>query len=177
MAIHHAVPSINCIPVWSNEIAYIITQAVLRQKCRMTKNLITAHAAGNLKLPWSSLSTKGAPSWRASTSRGPIFSLQSEGPYNGNLVHNTLCNHDPECSYVFACPKCMCTRDISNCSLLVRSGWGHILLFTCRLPPRSMTWRCICGVPWHTCTVHSAIIRGVGEVEGMPADPLQIVSL
>ena len=31
VAIHHAMPSLNFIPVWSNETAFVITQAVLRQ--------------------------------------------------------------------------------------------------------------------------------------------------
>ena len=58
VAIHHSAPSINCIPAWSNEVAYIITQAVLRQKCRMTKALVKSHAEGTLELPWTSLNTK-----------------------------------------------------------------------------------------------------------------------
>ena len=32
LAIQHAVPSVNCMPIWPNDIAFIITQAILKQK-------------------------------------------------------------------------------------------------------------------------------------------------
>ena len=150
IGIHHAVPSVNCMPIWENEVAYLITQGLLRQKGRMTKASTQAHANGTLELPWSNLSTKGTPSWRAVITRE-----------HNNILHNYLHNSnilsvfsapvlDHESFNIMSCPKCLSHRDISNCSLLVRSGWGHILCFACRLTSRSMTWRCTCGVPWHT---------------------------
>ena len=41
LAIQHAVPSASFMPIWGNEIAYLITQGMLRQKGRMTKNIRT----------------------------------------------------------------------------------------------------------------------------------------
>lgn len=172
IAIHHAVPSINCIPIWNNEIAYIITVSMLRQKCRMTRTLVQSHAAGTLELQWTSLSLKGTPAWRASSAQGPTFTLHRSIRSNNVLQQPLLANIVPEFSSTFSCPKCMCSRDISKCSLLVRSGWGHILCLTCRLTSRSMTWHCFCGVPWHTCPVHSSIVRGEVLDEGVPREPL-----
>ena len=163
LAIHHAVPSANFIPVWNNEVAYVITQGMLRQKCRMTKAYTTAHAAGTLELPWTNLNMKGAPSWRVVTAKGPTSMLRNESFANHHSPSSTSHNNNLELSHVFACPKCMCARDISRCSLLVKSGWGHILCLSCRITSRSMTWTCACGVPWHNCHVHSTLVRGEGE--------------
>ena len=116
LAIHHAVPSVNCIPAWNNEVAYIITQGVLRQQCRMTKALTRQHAAGTFELPWTNLNTKGAPSWRAATAQGPTFCLRNEIQSSNVLPLNLSHNRNSEYSHTFACPKCMCTRDISRCS-------------------------------------------------------------
>jgi hypothetical protein len=168
LAIHHSMPSLNFMPVWRNETAYVITQAVLRQKGRMTKAAMRAHADGTLELPWSSMNMKGIPSWRPSSSLGPTFTLQHEVHNNihNNLESSIVC--DPSFAHVFACPKCFCTRSVVGCSLLVRSGWGHILCKACRITSRSMTWQCICRVPWHTCAVHASTIRGE-EVDLPPA--------
>ena len=160
LAIHHAMPSLNCIPVWRNSVAHLITQAVLRQKGRMTRAMIRSHADGALELPWSSLSIKGIPGWRASTALGPILTLQRDLPNASPDESTQAANRDPEFSFLFACPKCASTRSVEKCSLLVRSGWGHILCKACRITTRSMTWQCVCGVPWHTCIVHSLLIRG-----------------
>ena len=141
----------------------------------MTKALVKSHAEGTLELPWASLNTKGVPSWRAATSQGPTFSLQNHAHSNSVFHISEPSSADSEVSHTFSCPKCMCNRDISNCSLLVRSGWGHILCFTCRLTSRSMTWRCICGVPWHTCTVHSSIVRQGDNDDSMLTESLQLV--
>lgn len=170
IAIQHAVPSINCIPIWTNEVAYMITVSMLRMKCRMTRAHINSHAAGTLDMTWSSLNLKGAPPWRASTSQGPTFTLTRNARSDNHLpLHD---NSNNELSLIFACPKCTCTRDISKCSLLVRSGWGHILCFACRATSRSMTWQCCCGVPWHSCNIHSCIVRKEVLDEGVPSEPL-----
>ena len=162
LAIHHAMPSISCIPIWSNETAFIITRAVLKQKGKMTRAMLTAHQEGTLELPWSNLNTKGVPSYRAITSLGPTFTLRTFIPNQAELIRDAI---DPanvlEYSDHFACPKCLAYRNIARCSLLVSSGWGHILCFSCRATSRSMNWRCICNIAWHTCTVHSARIRAI----------------
>jgi hypothetical protein len=170
IAIHHAVPSINCMPVWNNEVAYIITLSMLRLKCKMTRAHVSSHSAGTLDLPWSSLPFKGSPPWRATTSHGPTLTLLQDAHSDNNLHQSLHVNTDSELSRIFSCPKCMCSRDISKCSLLVRSGWGHILCFSCRATSRSMTWKCCCGVPWHTCPVHSSFVRGEVPDEGVPSE-------
>ena len=160
LAIQHAMPSLNFMPIWNRSTAHLITQAILRQKGKMTRAMIKSHADGGLEVQWSSLSTKGVPAWRASVGQGPVLSLHSDTPYevrnNSNSEHLI---HDPELALVFACPKCACARSVKNCSLLVRSGWGHILCKICHITTRSMTWRCACGLQWHSCPVHSRAIR------------------
>lgn len=44
--------SVNFIPIWSNQVAYLITQALLRQKGRMTRAMVQAHDAGTLEISW-----------------------------------------------------------------------------------------------------------------------------
>ena len=165
LAIHHAVPSVSFIPIWGNEAAYVITQGLLRQKCRMTKAYIRAHEDGTLELPWSNLNIKGAPRWRAAISKrlqGGMGSDMSDA--------NFPCSHTAvvidHAAFNLSCPKCLSVRDVSNCSLLVRSGWGHILCLTCRLTSRSMTWHCTCDMPWHTCTIHSSMVRVPVDASG-----------
>ena len=128
----------------------------------MTKAMCKQHEAGKLELPWTNMSTKGVPTFRVITARGPTHFLSHHVPNSHVVDSNVLCVFDPrvhELSDHFACPKCNNSRDISNCSLLVKSGWGHILCLTCKLTSRSMTWKCACGVPWHTCNLHSARFR------------------
>ena len=159
LAVQHAMPSLNFVPIWNNEVAYLITQAVLRQKGKMTKAMVNAHEQGTLEIPWSNLSTKGIPSWRAATSQGPHFLLQHESSieHTGSALPPEL--FLPNSSDHFVCPKCAATRSVEGCSLLVRSGWGHILCATCKITSRSFTWHCECGVPWHSCSVHAHRIR------------------
>ena len=160
LAIQHAVPSLNFLPVWNHTTAHLITQAILRQKGRMTRAMLEAHAEGVLELKWSNLSTKGVPSWRASTIQGPLFSLQHDTPFECRVLRNPDSHVvDPELALIFACPKCACTRSVARCSLFVKSGWGHILCKICKITSRSMTWKCACGQPWHTCQVHSNAAR------------------
>ena len=159
LGIHHAMPSLNCMPAWSSSIAHLITQAVLRQKGRMTRAMIKSHADGCLELPWTNLTTKGIPAWRTVIAQGPFLSLQNDLALEGHNAFLPTLNRDSEFAFLFACPKCTCTRSVEKCSLLVRSGWGHILCKACHITTRSMTWRCVCGVPWHACTVHSQLVR------------------
>ena len=165
VAIHHAMPSVNCIPIWPNETAYLITKAFLKQKVRMSKALLIEHENGTLELPWTNMNIKGVPNFRAVTSIGPTSTLRS---HIANLSSNQSSMHAqvniPELSDHFACPKCFAFRSIKNCSLLVSSGSGHILCFNCRVASRSMTWQCTCNVVWHTCTVHSSRIRTIEDL-------------
>jgi hypothetical protein len=165
LAIHHAVPSVSFIPIWGNEAAYVITQGLLRQKCRMTKASTHAHEAGTLELPWSNLNLKGAPRWRAAITKGLNDVMRSNLNDAIFPCSNTAVVID-HAAFNMSCPKCLSNRDVSNCSLLVRSGWGHILCLACRLTSRSMTWRCTCDVPWHTCTTHSSIVRVPVDASG-----------
>ena len=106
VAIHHAMPSVNCIPIWCNETAYIITRAILKQKGRMTKAMMTAHEKGTLELPWSNMNLKGVPSFRSVTSFGPVLSLQSHIMNRYTIDPNAIAhNNNPELSDYFACPK------------------------------------------------------------------------
>ena len=159
LAIQHAMPSVNFIPVWCNDVAYLITQAVLRQKGKMTKAMVKAHEQGTLEIAWSNFNVKGTPSWRAATSQGPLYVLRNppSDQHTGSALPpefspSNLCD-------LFSCPKCNATRSVEGCSLLVRSGWGHILCITCRITSRSFTWLCACGVPWHSCSIHAHRIR------------------
>ena len=165
VAIHQALPSVDCIPIWSSEVAYMITKAVIKQKGKMTAAMLADHEKGVLELPWSNLNLKGTPRYRAITSRGPTHALRchianhASGNHTDQSSQNLL-----EYSDHFACPKCFAYRSVSKCSLLVTSGWGHILCFNCRVTSRSMTWQCKCKVLWHTCTVHSSRIRIIEEM-------------
>ena len=158
IAIQHAVPSVNCMPIWPNEIAFMITSAILTQKGRMSKAMTKAHEEGVLQLPWTNLNVKGVPSYRPPIMRGPLHVLHCP---IGNQMIGDCCSDLPahELSDFFACPKCNGLRNINKCSLFVRSGWGHILCLTCRVTSRSKTWNCICDIPWHTCSIHAARFR------------------
>ena len=141
----------------------------------MTKAMLAEHEKGSLELPWSNMNLKGVPNYRAITSMGPTSVLNNH-IHNQSVNDPTLFHETPnllEFSDHFACPKCFAFRSISNCSLLVSSGWGHILCLNCRVTTRSMTWQCICNIPWHTCTVHSSRIRIIEEVP--PATSLQLI--
>ena len=174
VAIHHAMPSVNCVPIWSNETAFIITRAILKQKGRMTKAMMKDHENGILELPWSNMNLKGVPSFRSIISFGPVLALQSHINNRCTVDPSPIVHNNPELSDYFACPKCHSFRNIERCSLLVSSGWRHILCFNCRATSRSMTWKCICDVPWHTCIEHSSRIR-VSEAE--PPEVLQQIVL
>ena len=155
--------------------AYSITLGVLRQKGRMTKPLVREHANGTLELPWSNINLKGIPNWRTGITSEFRNILLSDIHCSNvpNVLHvNSAPVIDHERFHTMACPKCASNRDVTNCSLLVRSGWGHILCFACRITSRSKTWRCLCGIPWHTCTVHSSIVRSFKADEDMPWEPL-----
>ena len=159
-------PSLDCMPVWNEQVAQLITQAVLRQKGKLNKAMAKSHAEGLLELPWSGISAKGIPAWRAMIAQGPARTLKNHSTRSSssssNLPQMLFANED----FTFSCPKCSAKRSIANCSLLVRSGWGHILCKTCRSTTRSLTWTCVCGLPWHACSIHSRLIRRDREVSG-----------
>ena len=162
LAIHHTLPSLSCIPIWNNDIAFIITQAILKQKGRMSKRAMTEHEQGTLELPWSNLSLKGVPLFRAITARGPTTTLNEHysNPNVSDHLPLDLHEHDSlDTSLFFACPKCHVFRNVSKCSMFVRSGWGHILCTACKITTRSMVWKCMCNHTWHTCPVHAARFR------------------
>ena len=165
LAIQHSAPSINMMPIWSPHTAQLITEAMLRQKGKLTKAMTLAHSEGTLELKWSDLSTKGVPAWRCCLSHAPTTTLQQPISFvNEQLVEQEGSIDDPEFMHIFACPKCSGTRSITKCSLLVKSGWGHILCKACRITSRSKTWRCVCGRPWHNCTIHAQVIREAQEI-------------
>ena len=159
LAIHHSLPSLCFMPVWGNETAFLITQAVLKQKGKFTKSMARTHADGQLEVPWSGISMKGCPAWRAILAHSPTFTLRTHVSQQQSSPNNLGDVDSPHIDLFFSCPKCMATRSIERCSLLVRSGWGHILCKACHITTRSMTWTCSCGTPWHTCPVHSLLIR------------------
>ena len=133
----------------------------------MSKRAMIDHEQGTLELPWSNLSLKGVPTFRSITARGPVATLNVHLPNANSVDFVPFDNHvhdSSDSSYFFACPKCQAFRNISKCSMFVRSGWGHILCLTCKITTRSMTWNCMCNVPWHTCPGHAARFRQ-SEVE------------
>jgi len=162
LAIQHTLPSVNCIPIWNNDIAFIITQAIIRQKGRFNKQTARDHEQGTLVLPWSKLSVKGVPTFRSITSRGPVTTLSAHIPHSTDVA-NILTDNNlhvlDDTSMFFSCPKCRVFRNVRKCSMFVRSGWGHILCTTCRVTTRAKTWRCICNNTWHGCHVHAARFR------------------
>ena len=164
LAVHHAIPSINAIPAWTAPVAHLITQALLRQKGKFAKAYAKAHSEDRLELPWSSLSFKGIPAWRPVIAQGPMHMLDSH--IQNNFVNDPSLLPEFSCDdYVFSCPKCSATRDIRKCSLLVRSGWGHILCKTCRATSRSTHWHCKCNITWHFCSKHSQLVRKIRNDE------------
>ena len=118
-----------------------------------------SHAEGQLEIPWSGITMKGCPAWRVVLARGPTHVLRSHVSQHQSSSHVLHHVHNSEVDFVFSCPKCTATRSIANCSLLVKSGWGHLFCKACRITTRSMTWSCVCAAPWHTCPVQSLLIR------------------
>ena len=125
VAIHQALPSVDCIPIWSNEVAYMITKAVIKQKGRMTTAMLADHEKGMLELPWSNLNLKGIPRYRAITSHGPTHVLKCHiaNRASSNQTHRYSQNL-PEFSDHFACPKCFASEafQIAACVLAVDGG-------------------------------------------------------
>ena len=161
IAVQHSMPSLNFMPVWCPHVAHLITEALLRQKGKMTQAMVRAHKAGCLELRWSNMCTKGVPAWRACLEHGPRTILQQsiDAETSTDISSYEGVVDDDELLHTFACPKCSCTRSILKCSLLVKSGWGHILCKICRATSRSKTWTCVCGRLWHNCPVHAHVVR------------------
>ena len=146
-------------PVWNLTTAQCITEGLLRQKGKLTRAMKVAHAEGELRLRWSSMSVKGVPAWRPSLNRELWSTLQQDHTYEQLLWNEDGCIHDDLFRHEFSCPKCFSSRDVSRRSLLAKSGWGHILCKSCKITSRSRTWTCVCGRFWHTCPVHSLVVR------------------
>lgn len=172
LAVNHALLCVNCMLVWDNSVAFLVTQAVLRQTGKMTRAMVKSHAGGCLGIPRSGISMKGLPAWRATIAQGPTHILQAHIAQHNSSDNNLPHLHNSEFDLIFSCPKCSASRSVENCSLLVRSGWGHILCKACRTTTRSMTWLCVCGLPWHKCPEHSRLIRGGGDEDAVLPDQI-----
>lgn len=159
IGVQHSLPSISMIPIWSSTAAQVITEGLLRQKGKLTRAMKVSHGEGVLRLKWSNMSVKGIPSWRPSLARELWLILQQDCVYDQHIWSEDGCIHDPAFLHEFSCPQCLCSRNVSKCSLLVKSGWGHIFCKSCKITSRSKTWMCICGGAWHTCPVHANVVR------------------
>ena len=105
LAVQHALPSVNCMPIWDNSVVFLVTQAAIRQKGKMTRAMVKSHAEGCLEIPWSGISMKGVPAWRATIAQGPTHILQTNiaqhTSYDNHLPHL----HISDCDFIFRVPN------------------------------------------------------------------------
>ena len=141
LAIQHTLPSVNCIPIWNNHIAFIITQAIIRQKGRLSKQAARDHEQGTLVLPWSNLSVKGVPTFRSITSRGPVTTLSVHIPNSTDSANVLIDNHLhvlDDTSMFFLAPNVVCfvTFKSAACSFDLDGGTSFAPHVKLRQGPR-----------------------------------------
>jgi hypothetical protein len=169
-------PAVAASICFSVKASSMISEAILRQKAGMTskeRRRITTklgtQGSSPIRIRDAKLITVGPPRWRAGASWPPDrielpAKMVTPVGYSSRLL---------------TCPFCDTQAETAHLQLRERQGIRGVWCRVCRNQRRASTWKCMCGVGWQTCTVHSVdpVVHNPARVartrRGRPLDSIR----
>ena len=157
LGIRHFTPTTSFMPVLSNELAQVITKAILVQLGKFTKEDLTDLEANSLRKPLRDLSLKGVPRWHIAPK---WLALQATWPNPPML--DAVVDHEAELNVErwLICPSCKKGQHTAGMPLLNAPGgknglFAFVYCKQCKKQTKSGGWTCLCLRKWHQCDLHS----------------------